>query len=123
MQLVPHLLLRTETQGASVTAVQLRDAGYLVTKATADAELIELAAVSQIDGVVIDGDVPAITAISCVRRLREAMAAAPPVLVITRSPDVVRRAAGASVLHPREASTELVTSTDLMVATHELAAM
>ncbi|HEV7922594.1 MAG TPA: hypothetical protein VGR02_17560 [Thermoanaerobaculia bacterium] len=123
MQLVPHLLLRADSPTASTTAVQLRDAGYLVTKLTADEQLIEMASVTPIDGIVIDGDVPAISAIACVRKLREAVAAAPPVLVITRSPDVVRRAARTSVLHPREASTELVTSIDLMVAMHELAAM
>ena len=123
MQLVPHLLLRADSQTASLTAIQLRDAGYLVTKLTADEQLIGMAGVTTVDGIVIDDDVPAITAITCVRKLREAVAAAPPVLVITRSPDVVRRAAGVSVLHPREASTELVTSIDLMLATHELAAM
>jgi DNA-binding response OmpR family regulator len=123
MQLVPHLLLRADAHTGSTTAIQLRDAGYLVTKLGDDQQLIAMAAATPIDGIVIDADVPAISAISFVRRLRETLPAPPPVLVITRSPDVVRRAAGVSVLHPREASTELVTSIDLMVATHELAAM
>jgi DNA-binding response OmpR family regulator len=123
MQLVPHLLLRTDSHNASTTAIQLRDAGYLVTKLSDEQQLIAMAAATPIDGIVVEDDIPAISAITFVRKLREAVRAAPPVLVITRSPDVVRRAAGVSVLHSRETSTELVTSIDLMVATHELAAM
>lgn len=122
MQLVPHLLLRTETLEASETAVQLRDAGYLVTKVTGDAELIGLVGVSRIDGIVIDGDVPALVAITCARKLHETILGAPPMLIITRSPEVVRRAAKTPVLHPDETSAELVTSIDLMLAMHDLAA-
>jgi hypothetical protein len=51
MQLVPHLLLRTDS-GISSLAIALRDAVYLVTKAGDDDSALRLAEALAVDGIV-----------------------------------------------------------------------
>lgn len=116
MQLIPHLLLRSESS-ASRAAVLLRDAGYMVTKVTDDEKAVHLAASLHLDGVIVE--LPALAAVSAVRRLRDVLADAPPMLVITHSPDVIYRATGEAVLFAREMEEDLVSATDLMLAAHE----
>jgi DNA-binding response OmpR family regulator len=115
MQLIPHLLLRSEST-ASRAAMLLREAGYLVTKVTDDEMALQLAASLQVDGVVID--LPVLAAIGAVRKLYDTPAP-PPVLVISRSPEVIRRSTGAAVLRSHDMETDLISATDLLLAQHE----
>jgi len=117
MQLIPHLLLRSES-AASRAAVLLRDAGYMVTKVTDDEMAMQLASSLEVDGVVID--LPTLPAIHAVRQMH-AIHGAPPVLVISRAPDLVRRSTGAAALHAGEVEEELISATDLWLASHEKA--
>lgn len=116
LQLVPHLLLRTNSE-KSEAAVALRNGNYLVSRIADDELATNLATCSHVDGVVID-----LPLFSAIRFANEMLAtgAAVPMLIITRAPEIVLRAcSNVAAAHPHD-GLELVTAVDLMLARHPL---
>src|SRR4051794_37756661 len=114
MQLVPHLLLRTDS-GISQLAMALRDAGYLVTKAADDDSAIRLAEALNVDGIV--AELSSFAAVRFARCVSENASSNIPVVLVTSSPKAVRKSEGVYVLHA--ASNDLVSEIDLTLARAE----
>jgi DNA-binding response OmpR family regulator len=114
MQLYPHLLLRTEA-AASAAATTLRHAGYVVTKVRGDDEAERLVSAAHVDAIVVE--LPLMPAILLARRCRSLDV---PMLFLTSAPESLRKIGGAGVttLHPRDATDDLVSAVDLLLASH-----
>lgn len=120
MQLVPHLLLRTNSE-RSEAAVVLRNGNYLVSR-IADGDLaIAVAKSGHVDGVLVD--LPLFAAIGFGNAALSAGTAVP-MLILSRSPEIVRRMfaqfAEISAAHVNEVP-DLVSTVDLMLARHHAA--
>lgn len=117
-QLVPHLLLRTET-GTSHTAALLRTAGYMVSKINDDAIAEQLAGAAHVDGVVVE--LPALAAIAAARRIEARYGQRVAMLIITPQAETVRRAMPSTpVLKPEEVDDDLVSTVDLSLVAHQM---
>lgn len=115
-QLIPHLLLRTESHAVCDVAIALRDADYLVSKVD-DEQAVMLATAPHVDGLIIK--LPLLQAVAFARRFVAACGYTTPILLISNAPEVVKRAVrGVVTLLPGESS-DLVSAVDLMLARHE----
>lgn len=114
-QLVPHLLVRTESPKSDL-AIALREAGYIVSRVVDDKESVLAAAFEHIDGVIVE--LPAVLAISFVRKMRaHASSANALILVATASPDTLRWACpGTDVLDIGHPHFDIVSTMDLLLA-------
>lgn len=112
LQLVPHLLLRSNAK-KSEAAVALRNGNYLVSRIGDDDLAVELATYPHVDALVVE--LPLFAAIGFANA---ALAARPrlPLLIIGHAPDVVRRALNDAVATHASHTSELVTVVDLMLA-------
>lgn len=117
-QLVPHLLLRTDA-GASHTAALLGTAGYMVSRIDDDAIVEQLAGAAHVDGVVVE--LPAMAAIAVARRIDARYGQRVAMLIITPSPETVRRAMPLTpVLKPSDVDDDLVSMVDLSLVAHQM---
>ena len=117
-QLVPHLLLRTDA-GASHTAALLGAAGYLVSRIDDDAIAEQLAGAPHVDGVVVE--LPAMAAIAVARRIDARYGQRVAMLIITPSPETVRRAMPSTpVLKPADVDDDLVSMVDLSLVAQQM---
>ena len=117
-QLVPHLLLRTDP-GTSHTAALLRTAGYMVSKITDDNVLEQLAGAAHVDAVVVE--LPAMAAIAAARRIDARYDQGVAMLIITPSPETVRRAMPSTpVLKPADVDDDLVSAVDRSLVAHQI---
>lgn len=117
-QLIPHLLLRTDT-GASHVATLLRTAGYMVSKVNDDATVERISGAPHVDGVVVD--LPALAAIALVRRMNALHRRDVVLVVISAAPASVRRALpSVRVIRPEEVDDDLVSAVDLALVAHPI---
>lgn len=116
-QLVPHLLFRTDSLGSEL-AVSLRDAGYMVTRVTDDDTAVRAASLDHVDGIVLQLSAGASS--SLVRKLQPVMGGSLPILITTSTPAVIRRACpGAEIFDTNRFDSDIVSTTDLMLARHQ----
>lgn len=117
-QLVPHLLLRTDG-GTSHTAALLRSAGYMVSRIDDDDIAEQIAGAPHVDGVVVE--LPAMAAITVARRIEARYSHRVAMLVITTSPDTVRRAMPSMpVLKATDVDDDLISKIDLSLVAHQM---
>jgi len=118
MSLVPHLLLRTEGR-TSRTAALLRTAGYMVSRVDDDDIVEQIAGAPHVDGVVVE--LPAMAAIAVARRLEVRYSHRVAVLIITPSPETVRRAMPSMpVLKATDIDDDLISKIDLSLVAHQM---
>jgi hypothetical protein len=118
LQLVPHLLLRTE-KGVSQASELLRSAGYMVSKIDDDTVVETLAGESHVDGVVVE--LPALRAIALARRIEARYRGNVVMLIIASPAETVRRAlVSVPVLSPGQIDDDLVSAVDLAIAMRQM---
>jgi len=111
-----HILLRTD-ETTSMLAIELRNAGYLVTKATDDDTAMLLAAAPvEVDAVI--GELSSFTAIRFARRCAESDAAELPLILVSVTPEIVRKAVNAVVL--KASANDLVSEIEFALAGAEV---
>ncbi len=117
-QLVPHLLLRTDTSLSHI-ATLLRTAGYMVSKVDDDAIAEKIAGAPHVDGVVVN--LPALAAIGIVRRIQALYRHNVVIVVISNAAETVRRALpGVAVVKQEEAGDDLISTVDLALVAHQM---
>lgn len=116
--LLPHVVLRTASTDASDSAIALRTGGYAVKKVADDDLVVRLAAGGHVEAVVID--LPALNAISLVKRLRFE-APGVPLLIVYATPQAITRIVGDTPIIARAAVEEdIVRTMDRLLADSEL---
>lgn len=110
VQLVPHLLLRTNAD-KSEAAVALRDGGYLVSRVADEAAAAELAGYPHVDAIVVD--LPLFAAIGFANAVL-ATGLQIPMLILSSNPEIMRRAIRGAVTIG--SMVDIVSGVDLMLA-------
>jgi hypothetical protein len=114
MQLYPHVLFRTDA-AASPAVTTLRCAGYVVTKVRNDDDAVRLVRASNVDAIVVE--LPLLQAVSAARRTG---LTGVPMLFLTAAPKSLCNVAGSvATLFPRQVDDDLVTTVDLLLASHQ----
>ena len=115
-QLLPHLLLHSEL-GTSSSAMILRSAGYVVTKAIDMDSALRIAQSTHVDGVIVE--VSVFRALSFIRQLRESAHGDVALLAISRVPETIQRLIDVPVLDAGAVEDDLISTVDILLATRE----
>lgn len=117
-QLVPHLLLRADP-GSSETASLLRSAGYMVSRIDDDTIAVEIAGSNHVDGLIVE--LPALAAITFVRRIEARHDQNVVMLVVTHSVDALRRAVPqVRTIRTSQVADDLISTIDLALVAHQM---
>lgn len=110
MELVPHLLLRTNSE-KSEAAVSLRNGNYLVSRVAVDSSMAALASYDHVDAIVVE--LPLFAAIGFANAAIAAGVQVP-IVILSSTPEIIRRAVSSTITVIE--SGDVVSGVDLMLA-------
>ncbi|HEX3068030.1 MAG TPA: hypothetical protein VHX14_05600 [Thermoanaerobaculia bacterium] len=97
----------------------LRSAGYMVSRIDDDTIAVEIAGSNHVDGLVVE--LPALAAISFVRRIEARHDQNVAVLVVTQSADALRRAPPrVRTIRTSQIQDDLISTVDLALVAHQM---